>query len=113
VAAARIKALETDAIVALAGGAANRREIPSFPILVLDEEDTVMRNAQSAIYQAVCLMKGWPLSEARTRVKLDAAMQKAMNEVYSRLVRANRCDCRATLRGNYTRGEASRKPRQD
>ena len=32
-------------------------------------------------------MKGWPPPKAGTRVKLDAATQKAMNEVYSRLVR--------------------------
>jgi hypothetical protein len=85
---AQIEGYEKDAIVALAGFAANRREHPHLPILDLITDDSAdMHNVRSAIYRIICLKLGRPVPQDSVAVKADAAMRAMMLEEYSRLLR--------------------------
>jgi hypothetical protein len=83
-----IAALEDDAKVALAGHAANGRELPGLRehphLLAFDlfaEDDVDTSNTANAIYQILCLKAGQPFSTVP-----DEAMKRMMEEVYLRLV---------------------------
>jgi hypothetical protein len=58
----QIEACEKDAIVALAGLAANRRENPRFPIhdVIIEGKDTDTDSARIAIIKMICLKDGQP-----------------------------------------------------
>jgi hypothetical protein len=82
--AAQIRGREQDAMVALAGHAATRRDYPDLRVLDLlhehDDGDTLV--ACSAIYRMVCLMSGHTAP-----VSIDKAMEAQMYEIYLRLLR--------------------------
>jgi hypothetical protein len=90
-ASAQIEACEKDAIIALAGLAAQRREYPDLTvdtdadIVLVDEDD--MRNAQSAIYKIVCLMNNKSFPSADAVVAIDEPTRAAMRVVFDRLKR--------------------------
>jgi hypothetical protein len=87
--ATQIRALEQDAIVALAGNAAIQRALPYTQMLdhfdLFDDEVEDAVNVKSCIYRIVCLAEGRPIptGEAGTLVEMDA---KSMEEVFVRLV---------------------------
>ena len=86
---AQMKALEQDAIVALAGHVANQRERSYLPDLdVFDFSDDADDDAvliRSAVYQIYCLMKNQPYEGGE--VEINTAMQTAMMEIFLRLKR--------------------------
>jgi hypothetical protein len=83
----QIEACEKDAIVALAGLAANRREKPHFPIydVMAEGEDTDTDNSRIAIIKMICLKDGKPIPQGR--VNIGPAMWGKIQNEYFRLVR--------------------------
>jgi hypothetical protein len=89
---AQIEAFEKDAIVALAGIAAQRRAYPASTadadadvINVVDDDDDDMLNARAAIYRIACLKLGKPVPKGAAKVTMDKAMQNQMREVFAGL----------------------------
>jgi hypothetical protein len=85
----QIAAYEKDAIVALAGNAANRVEHPHLPHFDVMTDDSVdMTNAREAIYKIVCLVTGaWPMPQGGViAIPIDAVLQTAMTRVYDRVL---------------------------
>jgi hypothetical protein len=83
----QIEACEKDAIVALAGLAANRRENPRLPIsdVINEVGDTDTDNARIAIIKMICLKDGQPIPQGR--VNIGPAMWGTIQDEYFRLVR--------------------------
>ena len=83
----QIEACEKDAIVALAGLAANRRENPRFPIhdVIIEGKDTDTDSARIAIIKMICLKDGQPIPQGR--VNIGPAMWGKIRNEYFRLVR--------------------------
>jgi hypothetical protein len=69
-----VAALEKDAIVALAGLAAQRRAYPKLtPTFdVIDDDEDDMLNTRSAIYKIICLTAGKQFPEGNAEVEMDA-----------------------------------------
>lgn len=92
-ASAQIEAHEKDAVIALAGLAAQRQEYPDLTvdtdadIVHVDDEETDMLNARSAIYKIVCLMNNKSFPSANAVIKMDEPTQAAMRVVFDRLKR--------------------------
>jgi hypothetical protein len=83
--AARITGLKQDAIVALAGLAANRREIPALRVESLFEEgDDDITNARAGIYRMLCLEDGFWAPDGQAPV--NDAMMERMTRAYMKLV---------------------------
>jgi hypothetical protein len=89
--AAQITGHEQDAIVSLAGRAANRQEHADLRVfdLFTEHHDADTRIACSAIYNMVCLMSGQPVPQGpeQISVSIDDAMQEQMYDIYFRLLR--------------------------
>jgi hypothetical protein len=82
----RIDALKKDAMVAIAGLAANRHEYPDLPVYGLFEKnDGDMTNAQSAIYRMVSLQNGFSVSDDPITVQIDGALMDQMVRIYIEL----------------------------
>jgi len=83
----QIEACEKEAIVALAGLAANRRENPRVPIydVITKGEDTDTDTARIAIIKMICLKDGKPIPQGR--VNIGPAMWGKIQDEYFRLVR--------------------------
>ncbi len=89
----QLDACEKDAIVALAGLAANRREQPNFRILDLFTDTSGdMVNARSAIYRMACLQTGQPMLDpgGTFTLAIDPTTGQVMEEIYIRLVQKTR-----------------------
>ncbi|WP_439400390.1 hypothetical protein ACRQ5Q_43415 (plasmid) [Bradyrhizobium sp. PMVTL-01] len=86
--AAQIAGIEKDAIIALAGTAANRHDYPEIRVfdVLIDQDDSDTQLACSAIYRMVCLKSGRPVSEGEID-DIDSAMQQQIRDIYSRLLR--------------------------
>jgi hypothetical protein len=85
----QIAAYEKDAILALAGNAANRVDHPHLPHFDVMTDDSVdMTNARQAIYKIVCLVtRAWPMPQRDViAIRVDAALQAAMTKVYDRVL---------------------------
>lgn len=84
---ALIAGYEKDAIVALAGDAANRRDYPNLSVLDLmtENEDADTQNARSAIYRMICVRSGKAVPEGPGSISVDEVMVGQMYEVYFRL----------------------------
>jgi hypothetical protein len=84
-----VAALEKDAIVALAGFAAQRRAYPeltpTFDVIFVDDGNDDMLNIRSAIYKIICLTAGKQFPEGNAQVEMDEAMQKNIRAVFVRL----------------------------
>jgi hypothetical protein len=85
----QVAAYEKDAIVALAGNAANRVEhshLPHFDVMTDDSVD--MTNARQAIYKIVRLVtRASPMPQRDViAIPVDAALQAAMTKVYDRVL---------------------------
>jgi hypothetical protein len=87
--AALIAGHEKDAIVALAGDEAGRRDYPDLRALdlITEDKDADTLIARSAIYRIACLMSGQPVPESPTQVSPDEVMQGRMYDIYFRLRR--------------------------
>ena len=83
----QIEACEKDAIVALAGLAANRHENPRLPIydVINARKDTDADSARIAIIKMICLKDGKPIPQGR--VNIGPAMWGKIQNEYFRLVR--------------------------
>src|SRR6267142_2682333 len=83
----QIEACEKDAIVALAGLAANRHENPRLPIydVINEGEDADTNNARIAIIKMICLRDGRPIPQGR--VNIGPAVWGKIQDEYFRLVR--------------------------
>ncbi|HLQ91116.1 MAG TPA: hypothetical protein VK148_13875 [Xanthobacteraceae bacterium] len=84
---AQMEACEKDAIVALAGLAANRHENPRLPIydVINARKDTDADSARIAIIKMICLKDGKPIPQGR--VNIGPAMWGKIQNEYFRLVR--------------------------
>jgi hypothetical protein len=89
----QVGANENDAMVALAGREADRRDfpkIPAFDLLTDDEQDIL--NARSATYSIVCLLSERSLPEPQADGEIGIEMEMngpvvvQMHEVYRRLL---------------------------
>jgi hypothetical protein len=89
---ARISACEKDAIVALAGVAANKREFPRLHLNLFADDDADAANARSAICKIV-LLRGVGLptepqgSFTTMTVELTEAEMRQVDDIYFRLLR--------------------------
>jgi hypothetical protein len=84
----RVAAYESDAVVALAGLAAQRRFQGHEDMFVTDslwEDDEDMANARGAIYRVICLRTGRPLPTEPTSVTVDPLAFPTMTEAFDRL----------------------------
>lgn len=85
---ARIAACEKDAIVALAGYAAQRREYPQTTpdldtdIIKVDDDEDDMLNARTAVYRIVCLNTGQLFPDTAATVRIDIPTQEKMRKVF-------------------------------
>jgi hypothetical protein len=87
---ARAAAYESDAVVALAGLAAQRRlrgyeDMFVTDNLLEDDWDEDMANARSAIYRAICLRTGKPLPDGPFSVTVGPPEIDAITETFDRL----------------------------
>jgi hypothetical protein len=87
---ARAAAYESDAVVALAGPAAERRlqgyeDMFVTDNLFKDDRDGDMTVARSAIYHAICLRRGKPLPDGPTRLTLGPLEIDVITEAFDRL----------------------------
>lgn len=83
----RIDAMKKDAIVALAGLAANRRERPDLPVYGLFEKnDGDMTNARSAILRMIFLRNGLSVSDNSEILEVEERMMDQMTRTYFGLV---------------------------
>ena len=87
--AAQIAGYEKDAIVALAGNEANRRDYPDLRVydMITENEDADTINARSAIYQIACLTSGQPMPQGPGSMSADQVMVGQMYEIFFRLRR--------------------------
>ncbi|WP_316203353.1 hypothetical protein [Bradyrhizobium sp. SZCCHNS3051] len=87
--AMQIAEYEKDALVALAGFEANRRQFPDRQVPTLDiitEPMADYQNARNAIFRITCLMSGQPVPQGAIAMRPDQTLQNSMNEVYFRLL---------------------------
>jgi hypothetical protein len=85
---ARVAAYESDAVVALAGLAAQRVLQGREDMFVTDslfKDDADMANALNAIYCVICLRTGKPLPTEPTTMTLSTFTVEAMTESFDRL----------------------------
>jgi hypothetical protein len=87
--AALIAGYEKDAIVALAGHEANRRDYPDLRVfdVMTEDEDADTLNARSSIYRIACLMSGQPVPLGPVSISADQVVQGQMYQIYFRLRR--------------------------
>jgi len=85
-----IDAYARDTMVALAGHAANRRDLPDLIIydVLTEDEDRDTINARSFIYRMICLQQGRsiPRGDFQVAVSLDETFQKDISQAYLRLI---------------------------
>ena len=107
----QIAAYEKDAIVALAGNAANRVEHPHLPHFDVMTDDSVdMTNARQAIYKIVCVVTGaWPMPQGGVlAIPIDAVLQTAMTRGLRSRAAKNRGSGRSILAIDPARGKTFR-----
>jgi hypothetical protein len=85
---AQIEAYRKDALVALAGRAANRRQNPSLPVydVIGENEDDDTINTRSAIWRILCLLSSQSVPEGSGNIAVDPAMGKRVKELYFQLL---------------------------
>ena len=85
-AATQISGYEKDAMVALAGLEANKREYDIPPVDVLNEANEDIQNFRSAAYRIICLQDGQPVPRGEFSVEADQALENKIWETYHRLM---------------------------
>jgi hypothetical protein len=87
---AQIAAYGRDAIIALAGLEANRRDVPRLTVFDLfDTEDGDIVNARSAIFKIDCLAAGKPIPDFQgaAQIELNQDTMARMDAIYDELRR--------------------------
>lgn len=81
-----LQAYETDAIVALAGRAAERREYPvdAYEDVVGGKDDADTLHIRDAVYKIVCLTDGKSFPEDDADIGIDAPTLSKMRTVFAR-----------------------------
>jgi hypothetical protein len=75
----QVQAYENDAVVALAGIAAQMQAYPESTVrtadaLFVEQDDADVLNARSAIYKLICLAAGKTFPEGDAQIELDEVM---------------------------------------
>lgn len=88
----QVQAYEKDAVVALAGIAAQMQAYPESTVrtadaMFVEEDDADITNVRSAIYKSICLAAGKTFPEGDAQIELDEVMVNEMREQFARLLR--------------------------